>query len=389
MSNTKKKYLIISPFFSPNNGGVETFLDTLVQYSREKDISVDVVTYQPLTSSQSAPFKEVNDSNTIYRLHWPKFNLFYRLESRPYLQIFYLGTGLFFLSAYLMLMHRKDYTSVNAHGLSAGFVCYVLSYLFPHKYVLTIHTNYRFKKEKLLSKVVKKISNRMSKLLVISGKSKENLIDIGIEASRVEFFHNWMTTTPMHSADKSKERVEIGLEPTKYYALFVGRFSKEKGILNLLEALSGLDPRITILIIGGGFFDMDVQTASQKYENVFYLGRKEPHETLAYMRSSDVLIFAPVDEDYFGRVSIEAMYCGLPIIYPTATTYGNELSTTKVGVPTTVGFSFIPNSDGINQALTKSMTMQFDKEDSFRYVEENYGKKVNGTIYLKALGIYE
>jgi hypothetical protein len=50
--------LILTHFFRPNVGGVETHLDDLVSYLVERNYQVFVVTYQPLVTKAHAPVFE-------------------------------------------------------------------------------------------------------------------------------------------------------------------------------------------------------------------------------------------------------------------------------------------------------------------------------------------
>ena len=117
-----KKVLFITPFFSPNVGGVETHLDDLINYLNEKKVSVDVITYTPLTTKVKAPLFERKGKNKIYRLPWPGFNLFFRLEKHIILQFIYLTSGIAIFSFFHLLLKRKKYDVISCHGLAAGFI---------------------------------------------------------------------------------------------------------------------------------------------------------------------------------------------------------------------------------------------------------------------------
>ena len=56
---TVKKILLISPFFSPNVGGVETILDEFIKQLAEKKIFVDVFTLKPVTLKTNALGNEI------------------------------------------------------------------------------------------------------------------------------------------------------------------------------------------------------------------------------------------------------------------------------------------------------------------------------------------
>ena len=88
-----KSVLIISPFFSPNTGGVESHLDDLCSVLTEKGIRAYVTTYQPLTTRGRAASREERGTVSIMRLAWFGSNLFHRLERYPFFEFIYLFPG--------------------------------------------------------------------------------------------------------------------------------------------------------------------------------------------------------------------------------------------------------------------------------------------------------
>ena len=66
MNKNKKGVLILTPFFSPNIGGVETHLDNLVSILDEKGYKVFVQTYSPITT-ENIPWKKMNTLEITYK----------------------------------------------------------------------------------------------------------------------------------------------------------------------------------------------------------------------------------------------------------------------------------------------------------------------------------
>ena len=73
MKKNKKGVLILTPFFSPNIGGVETHLDDLVAALAEKEYQVFVQTYSPITTKNT--FWKSRESNESY-LHIRRYKWF-------------------------------------------------------------------------------------------------------------------------------------------------------------------------------------------------------------------------------------------------------------------------------------------------------------------------
>ena len=67
---SSKGILILTPFFSPNTGGVETHLDDLVEYLVKRSYQVYVLTYQPLMNNIQAQSVEKKPNLEIRRIKW-------------------------------------------------------------------------------------------------------------------------------------------------------------------------------------------------------------------------------------------------------------------------------------------------------------------------------
>lgn len=388
MSDSPRKILMITPFFSPNIGGSETFLDDLIEYLNEKDEFVDVITYQPLTTQVNAPFVE-KKKNRIFRIYWPKFNLFYKLENRPPLQLLYLSTGILcFACFYFIFGQARKIRSVNCHGLAAAFVGYFLSFFYRKNYVLTFHTNYRFKKGALQTRVVIKIMARFNWVLALSEKCKKNLVEIGIPQEKIEVFYNWVDEKKFNIKDKILSRTKIGWEKNGFHALFIGRFSEEKGIFDLIKSIPYIDKSIHLDIIGGGKKEKIVVNASKKFTNLKYYGRKKQDDLVDYLNAADILIYAPADEDYLGRVAILALSTGLPIMIGDESCYlGNKRKVT-LEIPEDVGRKFKNTPIGFAKDLNliyKESIGEFNQKSCREYAQKFYSRTVNGDIISSKL----
>jgi glycosyltransferase involved in cell wall biosynthesis len=115
-------------------------------------------------------------------------------------------------------------------------------------------------------------------------------------------------------------RVEFQ-QDDEFLLLAVGELSPRKGHLRTLEALSLLDPALSWRLLIGGREPPDEAGVRERLEDflgekglgdrVQLLGFREDVQEL--MMASDLLIHSP-DREGFGRVFIEAMAVGLPIV---------------------------------------------------------------------------
>jgi glycosyltransferase involved in cell wall biosynthesis len=97
------------------------------------------------------------------------------------------------------------------------------------------------------------------------------------------------------------------------YAIFIGRLSVEKGIQTILKSIAN-NPTIPLLIIGSGPLEEEVKRASEKLENINYLGELGHDQILDVIKKARFLIYPSLCYETFGRVIVEAYACGVPVI---------------------------------------------------------------------------
>ena len=98
------------------------------------------------------------------------------------------------------------------------------------------------------------------------------------------------------------------------YALFVGRLSPEKGVLEMISAWSRL-PEAKLLIMGDGpLYGEACDLARRSVGNIKLLGHLDAQQTLAHMKAARFLVFPSRWYEPFGMGLLEAAACGVPAI---------------------------------------------------------------------------
>jgi glycosyltransferase involved in cell wall biosynthesis len=98
------------------------------------------------------------------------------------------------------------------------------------------------------------------------------------------------------------------------YALFVGRLSQEKGIVTMLEAFKNSHSSLPLKIIGDGPLNDVVREIANQDNTIEWLGYRDKEEVRRLMQNAAVLVFPSECFESFGRVAIEAMSVGTPVI---------------------------------------------------------------------------
>ena len=97
----------------------------------------------------------------------------------------------------------------------------------------------------------------------------------------------------------------------KYDLLFVGRLSREKGILQLLDIL---EPTISIGILGNGPLAEEIADRAKSSGNIEYLGFVSNDKIKSVMRRARYLIIPSVWYENNPVIVMEAYSVGLPVI---------------------------------------------------------------------------
>lgn len=303
----KSKLLLLSIVFRPNLGGVETHLDDLCEALIKRGISIRVLTYRPLQTKVNWTLTEEGKGIKIVRLPWLP-NLFYKLVSYPVLEFIYLLPGLFIVTPFLLLLDNPDV--INAHGIVAGFVGVVWGRIFKKRVVISLHSIYNFPQNGIYRKFVKWIFNNSDYILTLSKQSKNEVESLGI-STKVNNFTYWIDLTHFKNVNNAKNKLSWD---NQFIVLFVGRLIREKGLEILLESSALWDKKITLIIIGTGPLASKVEDFASRQSNIKFLGLVTQNELPIFYSAADIVIMPSTSEEGYGRVILESLACGTPVI---------------------------------------------------------------------------
>lgn len=336
----KKKILIITPFFEPNIGGVETHLNDLCNYLSSHDFRVFVLTYQPLTTKIKARQFEKKKNLYIHRINWPSFNLFYKLESHNILEFLYVTPPLLVYSFLFLLFNNKDVDTIHAQGLNAALISGILSFIFKKRSVISTHAIYELKRNSLFSKALKIVLSSADVILALSKPSQKELIDIGLPSKKVKLYHYWIDLKNFKPFNRKVIKSNF---KNNFIVLFVGRLIKIKGV-NVLLKVAKQTPQIFYLFIGDGPLASNIKKISKNYENVKFLGKKTSKELPFYYNEADISCFPSQHSEGFGRVILESLACGTPVI-------ASNLGGIPEAMNSSVGFLIKPTAKNLKKTI--------------------------------------
>jgi glycosyltransferase involved in cell wall biosynthesis len=374
MNKNKKGVLILTPFFSPNIGGVETHLDNLVSILDEKGYKVFVQTYSPITT-ENIPWKKnehLGNNIQIHRYKWFGNNLFHKLNNYPILDFLYLTPYLFVRSLFFMVTNSQKIDIIHAQGLNAGAIGVLLKKIFKKRLLISLHAVYSTIDDKfrLTSLMTQMILNSADVALGMSKAVNNQFNQIGIKKINLKEYKYWIDLKHFKPMDLKKSRNKIGVED-RFTVLFVGRLIPIKGIKLLVEIALELE-HIQFLFIGTGPLEPFLKNTSKHNLNIKFLGQVQNLDLPAYYNSADIFCIPSQYEEGLGRVAMESVACGTPVV-------GSNRGGISEALDKTVSILMEPTSENLKNSIKMLQTnkgqLEALKTGCRDYAIMNYSKE--------------
>jgi len=155
-------------------------------------------------------------------------------------------------------------------------------------------------------------------IIAISKRGKEEIVKhYGVPRKQIKVVYNAIDRRRFDFEDRMKTREEvrkkIGIPGDAPLLIFVGSGFKRKGLPATIRALTKLNSKILLMVIGrdriGPYLSLAKKQNVEK--RVFFVGPVVDVER--YYCASDLFVFPTVYEP-FGNVCLEAMAAGLPVV---------------------------------------------------------------------------
>lgn len=363
---------ILSHSFAPNVGGVETHLTDMANYLQSKDVPTFILCYQPLVTPARGKTFEHFGSVTLCRLPSIGFGLFNKFEPYPLVQFLYLFPVLFLVSFFVTLFNRKNIAVIHCHGMVCSVMGRLLKSVFGVRIVVSIHAVYGWlydlKSNRLLPRFLRWVLTGTDKVLALSRASRKELLAMGLSETQTETFTYWSDQVVFHPMDKADCRKKAGLKDM-FTVLFVGRLIAVKGVETLMEVAAAL-PDIQFVFAGDGPLADSVSRNAASHENIRYPGRVDNTSLPTFYNAADLLCVPSQYEEGFGRIIIEALSCGTPVI-------GSRRGGIPEALDESVGVLLEPTTPEIRGVIEdlKSHPEKLNrlKQNCRPYAEKNFG----------------
>lgn len=347
---------------------METHLADLCDYLADKGHQISVITYHPAFSQPHYRIPldtkrlEIHGNIEIHRILSRGFFISHLLPrlSGTFFEFLYFVPGLLAYSFVFMFVNYRKIDVIHAHGLASGLVGSLLSMFFRRRCIMSVHWIAGLDKRRVLRNLTRVLSFFCEKILTLSIASKSEMIRAGIDSKKIVVFRYWVDQELFKPINKNYEKTILGFEG-HFVVLFVGRLIKEKGIHLLVEIAKRFDHcggNMLFLVAGDGPLRHELNLVQKKVKTLRWIGRLSNRDLSHYYGAADIVVVPSTHEEGFGRVILEALSCGTPVV-----------ASKKGGIPEaldpSVGFALSPQVSTFvttinillqNPSLLKQMT---------------------------------
>ena len=143
-----------------------------------------------------------------------------------------------------------------------------------------------------------------------------------VDPARVPVIYNGIDLEEYRKVESTAALKRHGIDPTKPYLLFVGRITRQKGIVHLVRAVQFMDPGFQIVLCAGApdtpkiaeEMKTAVEQAKTKRPDVIWIQEMLDKKSVIEFYSHAAVFCCPSIYEPFGIINLEAMACETAVV---------------------------------------------------------------------------
>ena len=160
-------------------------------------------------------------------------------------------------------------------------------------------------------------------IIAVSQETKTDILNLfNVPEERIHIIHNGIDLSEYQASPSRAALVQFGIDPSLPYVLFVGRITRQKGIVHLVNAIKHRDPGFQIVLCAGApdtpeiaaEMKAAVQAAQEKHGKVVWIEEMVNNTTKIELYSHAAVFCCPSIYEPFGIINLEAMACETPVV---------------------------------------------------------------------------
>jgi glycogen synthase len=161
-------------------------------------------------------------------------------------------------------------------------------------------------------------------VVAVSSSMKADVQDLyDVDPERVRTIYNGIDIDQYSPRFSEEVLREYDVDPDQPFVLFVGRITRQKGILHLVRAIHHMDPDVQVVLcagapdteeIGAEMEQLVDEAQAQTDNRIVWIAEMLPREDVITMYSHAEVFVCPSVYEPFGIINLEAMACKTPVV---------------------------------------------------------------------------
>lgn len=232
-----------------------------------------------------------------------------------------------------MAKDQLDANVVHSHTWYVQFAGFLAKKLWGIPLVLTTHSLEPLRPWKveqlgnayhLSSWIESEAISEADAVIAVSQETRKDVLRCfpGVDPSKVHVIHNGIDLEQYRKTPEVEALVRRGVDPGRPFVLFVGRITRQKGIIHLVNAIPLIDPAIQVVLCAGApdtpeigrEMSERVKAVSAHRTGVIWIQEMLPRSEVIQYYSHAAVFCCPSVYEPFGIINLEAMACETAVV---------------------------------------------------------------------------
>ncbi|WP_339756327.1 glycogen synthase [uncultured Winogradskyella sp.] len=160
-------------------------------------------------------------------------------------------------------------------------------------------------------------------LIAVSKETKADVLKhFDVDEGKIEVVYNGIDLKEYAVVNETSVLKKYGIDKNKPYVLFVGRITRQKGIIHLVNAIKYIDTDTQVILCAGApdtpeiakEMEDSVKEASMARDNIIWIDKMLDKKDVIQLYSHANVFCCPSIYEPFGIINIEAMACETAVV---------------------------------------------------------------------------
>ena len=160
-------------------------------------------------------------------------------------------------------------------------------------------------------------------VIAVSNETKRDIERLfGVDPARVHVIHNGIDLEEYRKVDSTEALARYGIDLNEPYLLFVGRITRQKGIIHLMRAIQFMDRRFQIVLCAAAPDTPEiaeemknaVERVKTQRSDIIWIDEMVDRKTATELYSHAAVFCCPSIYEPFGIINLEAMACETAVV---------------------------------------------------------------------------